>query len=111
MLGEFVYVLIQAGLDAVSLSILKAVRIGALAKMWWMPVAFFIFALQPAFFYKALAYEGLTVVNLLWDVLSGVFITIIGLTVFKETLNNYQKLGTILALISMVLLRYKPKQV
>jgi multidrug transporter EmrE-like cation transporter len=99
-------VLIQASLDAVALSLLKAINIGALAKLW-MPLAFVVFAIQPLFFYKALAFEGLTVVNLLWDVMSGVIITIIGLTVFKEKLNNHQKVGAILALVSMILLRYK----
>ena len=97
-----------ASLDAISLSILKAVNLGILAKFIWMPIAFVIFAIQPAFFYKALAYESLTVVNLLWDVLSGVFITIIGIMVFKEKINNYQKIGIAGALVSLILLRYKP---
>ncbi len=99
-------ILIQASLDAVALSLLKAIQIGALARLW-MPVAFIVFAIQPLFFYKALSYEGLTVVNLLWDVMSGVLITIIGLCVFKEKLSVYQKVGTIMALVSMILLRYK----
>jgi multidrug transporter EmrE-like cation transporter len=45
--------------------------------------------------------------NLLWDVMSDVLVTAIGLYYFSEKLSNMKKTGVILSMISIVLLTWK----
>jgi len=45
--------------------------------------------------------------NLLWDVMSDVLVTSIGLFYFKEKLTKFKKMGVVLSIISIVLLTWK----
>jgi multidrug transporter EmrE-like cation transporter len=45
--------------------------------------------------------------NLLWDVMSDVSVSIIGLFYFGEKLTRFKKLGVFFSLISIILLTYK----
>jgi drug/metabolite transporter (DMT)-like permease len=42
--------------------------------------------------------------NLLWDVVSDVLITLIGVFIFQEKIGPYKKLGVVFSLFSVVLL-------
>ncbi len=63
-----------------------------------------VYALQPVLFYFSLQYESLTVMNLLWDVISDVIVTFIGLVIFQEKIGPYKKAGVILSFLSIVLM-------
>ena len=58
-------------------------------------------------FLKSLSHNSLTVMNLLWDVMSDISVSIIGLFYFKEKLTRFKKLGVFFSLISIILLTYK----
>lgn len=93
----------MAGIDAFMLSFLKYMNIHKEYTKWlWVPMI--VYALQPVLFYFSLQYSTLTVMNLLWDVISDVLVTFIGLYMFKEKIGPYKKLGVIFSLISIVLM-------
>lgn len=70
----------------------------------WIILPMIVYSLQPVLFFLSMQYETLTVMNLLWDVISDVVITGIGLFVFKEKIGPYKKLGVIFSFISIVLM-------
>ncbi len=92
-----------AAVDAVMLSLLKYITIHE-KHIGWIVLPMIIYALQPILFYLSLQYETLTVMNLLWDVLSGVIITTIGLFIFQEKIGPYKKVGVIFSFLSIILL-------
>ena len=93
----------MASIDASMLSFVKTIHLQQV-HIGWILVPMLIYSLQPVLFYYSLHYESLTVMNLLWDVVSDVLITLIGLFIFKEQIGPYKKLGVIFSLVSIVLL-------
>jgi multidrug transporter EmrE-like cation transporter len=70
----------------------------------WIILPMIVYACQPILFYMSLQHESLTVMNLLWDVLSDVLVTLVGLLLFQETIGPYKKAGVMLSFLSIVLL-------
>jgi multidrug transporter EmrE-like cation transporter len=96
----------MATVDVFMLGMLKAINLGWISKsLIFLPTL--IYAMQPWVFLTSLNYESLTVMNLLWDVLSDVFVTLEGLYFFKEKLSRTKMLGVGLSLISVFLLSAK----
>lgn len=95
----------MATTDAVMLSILKAIHLGWIQKAF-MIIPTLMYAFQPWVFLSALKFESMTVMNLLWDVLSDVLVTFTGLYVFKEKISHTKLLGVVFSFISIFLLTY-----
>lgn len=98
---------LMALIDAVILSSLKAFEIGWIKSSSIVPVSMIVYSLQPLIFLQGLSKNGLTVMNLLWDVMSDVVVTAIGLFYFSEKLTKFKKIGVILSFISIILLTWK----
>jgi drug/metabolite transporter (DMT)-like permease len=93
--------------DSIILSTLRAYSLGLIKWIGVIPLAMFLYSFQPLIFYKALSHNSLTVMNLLWDVMSDISVTIIGLFYFKEKLTRFKRLGVFLSVISIILLTWK----
>jgi drug/metabolite transporter (DMT)-like permease len=93
----------MASIDATMLSLIKTIHLEKVS-LGWILVPMILYALQPVLFYFSLQYESLTVMNLLWDVVSDVMITCIGLFIFREQIGPYKKAGVILSFLSIVLM-------
>lgn len=96
--------LLMAFIDAFVLSGLKAQHVGHLRIPYFMVIPTIVYALQPWIFGFSLNYSSLTVMNLLWDLLSDVIVTAIGLYWFGEVLSTPKKIGVVLSFISIFLL-------
>jgi multidrug transporter EmrE-like cation transporter len=98
-----VYGTYMAKVDVFMFSLLKAINLG-----WINKAAIFlptlIYAMQPWVFLSALKYESMTVMNLLWDVMSDVLVTFTGLFFFKETLTRTKMIGVGFAFVAVFLL-------
>lgn len=94
----------MAAIDVVSLSILKYISSGTLQSNFWLVPAVLIYACQPLIFLKSLSYEGLTVMNLIWDLSSDILVTALGLLWFKERLPANKVWGVVFAFISLGLM-------
>ena len=101
--GPLIYGTYMATVDVFMLGILKAINLGWISKsLIFLPT--FIYAMQPWIFLKSLEFESMTVMNLLWDVISDVLVTGTGLYFFKEKLSRTKMLGVGLSLISIMLM-------
>jgi len=101
-----IYGTYMATVDVFMLSILKAINLGWISKsLIFLPTL--IYAMQPWIFLKSLEFESMTVMNLLWDVISDVLVTGTGLYFFKEKLSRTKMLGVGLSLISIMLMSSK----
>jgi len=104
---QYFYALYLSLVDAVVLSILKAKSLGILSGGWIFPLAFMAYGSQSLIFYNSLSVESLTIMNIMWDVMSDVIVTAIGIFVFKESLNTTQSIGILLSIIGIAMLGYK----
>jgi len=101
----FAFGAVMATIDVFILSAIKI--IGTKAKyLKWMIVPTLVYAIQPWIFLSSLKFETMTVMNLVWDLMSDVLVTIVGIYYFKEKLGPVKSLGVFTALISIALLAY-----
>lgn len=97
----------MALIDAFILSTLKAFHLGWIKWKGILIISMLVYSFQPMIFLESLKYNSLTVMNLMWDVMSDVIVTLIGLLYFSEKLTKFKKLGVIFSFISIILLTWK----
>jgi drug/metabolite transporter (DMT)-like permease len=93
----------MALIDVFMLSIIKKVNLNS-KLIKWMLLPTIIYAIQPWIFLGSLQYESMIIMNLLWDLISDVLVTLTGLIIFKETIGPYKLIGVILSFISITLM-------
>jgi drug/metabolite transporter (DMT)-like permease len=101
---HYLYALFMASVDGLVMPLLKAKHLGMLKGIWMFPLSMLVYSIQPLIFYSALSLESMTVMNVLWDVMSDVIVTIIGFVVFGEILSTKQYIGIVVSLIGITLL-------
>lgn len=95
-----------AGMDILAFPFVKLVSLG-----WhpiWMILPTMIYALDPYILLQSLKYENLSIMNLFWNLLSNIFVTVIGVFVFKEKISKFKTVGIFLGLISIGIMAYSP---
>jgi uncharacterized membrane protein len=97
-----IYGAILALLDVFTLSLVKKAHFTK--TLVFLVVASVISILQLSIFYKAMAFTSITVLNLSWDLISDIFVTLFGLFVLKEKVSSQQLLGVVSAFISIFLM-------
>ena len=93
----------MASMDVFMLSILKAIHLGWIGPAL-MVVPTLLYAMQPWVFLASLKHESMTVMNLLWDVMSDLMVTFTGLYFFKETITTTKMVGIGFGLVSVFLM-------
>ena len=96
-----------ASIDSVGLPILKGVSRGW--NWMWMVIPISLYACTPLVFLSALSTESLIVMNLVWDLLSDILVTCIGLFLFAEKLSPVKLLGVCFSFIAIVLMAAEEK--
>jgi multidrug transporter EmrE-like cation transporter len=91
--------------DVTAMSIMKQISVQSFSKMW-MIIVTLIYAAQPWFFLTGMNYTGMTVMNLSWDMISDILVTIVGLFYFREKLNGTKMLAVGFSLIAVFLFSY-----
>jgi multidrug transporter EmrE-like cation transporter len=102
---SLLYALVMASIDTGMLGLVKDIHNNG--SLFLMVVPTVVYALQPWIFLSAMKFESLTVMNLLWDLVSNVLVTLIGIFYFKELLSPLQMCGLVLGFISFLMLSYK----
>ena len=93
-------------MDSISLPILKGVKMNEWPR-WLLSIPICLYALDPIIFYTALGTETLTIMNIVWDLMSDVIVTIIGIFFFKEVLPLSKKIGVGMSFIGLFLMTYE----
>jgi multidrug transporter EmrE-like cation transporter len=104
---EFVPILIgifMAFIDVVTFSMIKFVSSNELKLLSWMILPTILYAAEPWIFLKGLQFERMYVVNLLWNVLSSVLVTLAGIYYFGEKTCMMKNIGILLSILSIFLL-------
>lgn len=96
--------LVMASIDVLMLGLIKYVSLDRLKWIRFMIVPTIAYAIQPWIFLESLKYESLVVMNLMWDLVSDVLVTLFGFFYFKEKVGPYKRIGVGLSLIAMFLL-------
>ena len=94
---------IIAALDMISLGVVKSVFLGTLPFLA-LSVSLVVYGTQLGLFYHALKFEGLATLNLLWDVISSIFVTGLGILYFQEKLTNKKLIGFLFSAVAIFLL-------
>ena len=89
-------------LDTVSLPLAKKSKITG--NMYYLIIAMIVAATQIGIFYKAMGTVSLVILNLSWDVISDILVTLYGLFILKESLTTKQLLGVFLSIIGIYLM-------
>lgn len=105
-LAPIAFASLMAVIDTVSLSSLKQLSTGDARFGLAVPISMLVYSLQPLIFFHALRFESMTVMNVLWDVTSDVYVMAIGLFYFKERLSATKLLALALAFVAIVLFSF-----
>lgn len=63
-----------------------------------------LYALEPWVFLSAMKYESMTVMNIVWNLVSNILVTGFGILYFGEKIKGIRLAGFVLAIISLVML-------
>ena len=97
---------LMALMDAGVLSLFKSYNIGSIQWRAIVPIGMLLYSIQPLIFLESLKYESMTIMNILWDVISDISVTLIGLFYFKERISLIKMIGLFFAFIAITLLSY-----
>jgi drug/metabolite transporter (DMT)-like permease len=100
------YGILIALIDSFTLSLLNAFYLGWINWDGIMIISMLLYSVQPIIFLKALSYNNLIITNLLWDIISIIIVTFIGLFYFNEQITQIKLIGIIFSFIGMMLLSY-----
>lgn len=100
------FALLMSSIDAFVLGGLKEYSLGNINWSIMVPIGMLVYSLQPLLFLKSLNYESMIVMNILWDITSDIFVSIMGLFYFKEKVTTLKKVGLSFAFIAIILLSY-----
>ena len=93
----------MASIDVSMLSLVKMISTNP-KMMKWMFLTTAVYAFQPWLFLTSLNYQTMTIMNLIWDLTSDIFVTLIGLFYFGEKIGPYKIAGVCLSFISILLM-------
>lgn len=97
---------IMAVIDIVMMGAVKMVSLRTLRWQIGIPLAVGLYALEPLIFLHALNTESMIVINLVWNLLSNVIVTLQGVFLFGESVKGLRWLGIAMSLVSLTLLSY-----
>ena len=88
--------------DVINMSIVKNISTGLLAQNW-LYLAYFLYGFQMIIFSNGIKVTGMSVLNLTWNLISNLIITIIGIYYFKESITYLEKIGILFAMFALIL--------
>lgn len=94
----------MASVDVIMLGIIKSVSLNQSKLLRWMIIPTIAYAIQPWIFLESLKFESLIVMNLMWDLISDILVTLVGFFYFKERLGPYKSIGVALSILSILLM-------
>jgi hypothetical protein len=97
---------LMALIDIFMMSSIKMISQGTIPSWWGTPMAVLLYALEPLIFLKALNYEGMVGINLIWNLASNIIVTLQGVFFFGESIKGLRWLAIAISIFSLGLLAY-----
>jgi multidrug transporter EmrE-like cation transporter len=88
--------------DAISLGITKNIYLKN-TEYYWIFVPVILYCLQIFIFYYGLHKTPMSILNITWNLISNVLVTIIGIYYFGEKINNLKAIALGFAFVSIIL--------
>ena len=101
---------VMASLDVFMLGIIKTVSKDQAKFLRWMILPTIMYAIQPWIFLGSLQFESMIVMNLMWDLLSDILVTMSGFLFFKENIGPFKKVGVIFSILALFLMSIGDKE-
>ena len=102
--GALAYSSVMASIDIAALGLAKAAHTGTVPVFAGLVTSVVLYAVQPLLFYNALSFEGMAIINLLWNVISSIVVSLVGILYFKEKLTNLKLIGAAFSIVAIWLL-------
>jgi multidrug transporter EmrE-like cation transporter len=96
----------MAGIDVLAFSTIKKVSEGALAPIFTL-LAMGLYSLQPIILLRAMPFETIAVMNILWNLISCVVVTLVSIWFLGETISTIKMYGILLGIVSLFLFTYE----
>ena len=71
--------------------------------LYWLAIPMVLYALQILIFSYGLKSTSMTVLNIMWNLISNILVTILGIYFFKEKINDLKSVALLFAFVSIVL--------
>ncbi len=94
------FALVMALIDVMMFPIVKNVQLGYF-NMWWLIIAVLLYSVQPIILYNALSYSNVLVLNISWDLLSDILVSLMALFILKEQISRDSQIGLLFAIIAI----------
>ena len=98
--------IVMATIDIIMMSSVKMISQGTMPSSWGVPLSVGIYALEPLIFLKAMKYEGMTVTNLVWNLMSDIVVTLQGIFIFGESIKGLRWVAICMSIFSLCLMAY-----
>lgn len=104
---SLLYGTVLAIIDTGVLGLVKEISKDGVKSLAYMIIPTLAYSLQPWVFLSSLKGETMTIMNLMWDLLSDVLVSLLGIFYFGEEIGTVRLGGLILGLISLAMLSWK----
>jgi len=94
--------IILASNDVINMGITKKINLNELSSNW-LYLVYILYGFQMIIFYYGMKTAPMSVLNLTWNLLSNIIITIIGIYYFKENITHLETWGILFALFALFL--------
>lgn len=99
------FALLLSIFDVFVMTTLKYIHTGVLPmSVWTMMFPVLLYGTTPLIFLYALRFEGVAVMNVMWDVVSSILVTALGIYFFKEEISERKKIGIFVSILAIFLL-------
>lgn len=68
---------------------------------YWLVLPILLYSIQPLIFYKALDYSNVATINIMWDIMSDVIVTLMAIYILREKVSDSSKIGIVFAMIAL----------
>jgi len=96
----------MAGIDIIAFSIMKKIFEKALSPGFAI-VSMILYSLQPLILWKSLSFETVTVMNILWNLISNIGVTLVGLFVLGESISYSKWAAIVFGFIAIFLFTFE----
>lgn len=88
--------------DVISFGITKEVYLqNKLKSIYWLIIPVILYSLQVLIFYYGLGKTSMSVLNITWNLISNVIVTLVGIYYFKEHITNLKYVALLFAFASI----------
>ena len=94
--------------DISAFGIVKEITLKGL-NPYFLDISMILYSIQPFIIWNSLSYQSLSVMNIMWNIISSISIAILGLVYFNERLAHRELLGVILGFACIYLFSFTNK--